>query len=287
MYLNQPLQIGVSVEIGSESAHYLSNVLRLREGSLFRAFNGNDNEFGCEYLLELCRSKNVKRMKNIDQVHANVLSQIRNSESNTQLPVTLYFAPIRSKKVKLLLEKATELGVEKMAVVQTELTQGGNDFLDSESLLRVIVDAVEQSERISLPSLSVEPVSLVELLDHWQRLKDNGDEVRLLVCKERMDQSGGMPLLSALLQTPQLLISEGKHLRERSTPFGLVVGPEGGWTTAESDLFRERSVVQTVSLGDSVLRSETACITALSLFSGAVDHVRWKQSVEVQTEQTK
>jgi 16S rRNA U1498 N3-methylase RsmE len=57
-------------------------------------------------------------------------------------------------------------------------------------------------------------------------------------------------------------------------PFGLLVGPEGGFTPAELDLCATHSVVTFVSLGRDVLRAETAGIAALATLAAAVNHCR-------------
>ena len=59
------------------------------------------------------------------------------------------------------------------------------------------------------------------------------------------------------------------------TPFGLLIGPEGGWTDEELELTKKyKNLVQFVSLNSNILRSETAAIAAISQFSAAVDYIK-------------
>jgi len=288
IYLDNPLVIGETVTITADVAHYLANLMRLKEGNPFRAFNGRSGEGGGEYLLTMERPQQTRRMKNLDVVHASVVSQLREAGDCANLPVCLYIAPIRRAKMKLLLEKATELGVGAMGVVQTALVQRGNaDRWDMEAYNKVITEACEQSERMTLPHVEhTAPMPLSQLLSQWQRRKDNGEFVRLLVCRERMkvDQGQGVPLLSALLDVPKAALlaalgaaappAEENNAQPKLPPFGLMVGPEGGWMSDELELCSKYSVVQMVTLGGSVLRSETAAIAALSVFSSAIDHIK-------------
>jgi 16S rRNA (uracil1498-N3)-methyltransferase len=282
--LDTHFTIGETVTITADLAHYLANVMRLKEGSPFRAFNSRTGEGGGEYLLKMDRPNQTRRMKNLDVVHASVVSQLREAGACAQLPACLYLAPIRRAKMKLVLEKATELGVAAVGVVQTALVQGGNiDKWDTDAYTRVMTEACEQSERLALPHVPhTEPVPLAQLLLQWQERKDDGEFVQLLMCRERVsvEHGQGIPLLTALLNAPKEALL--MHMHEATTlpaqpkppPFGLLIGPEGGWTNDELDLCTRHSVVKMVSLGDSVLRAETAALAALSIFSSAVDHTK-------------
>jgi len=310
--------IGETVTITADVAHYLANVMRLKEGHPFRAFNSRGHRGGGEFLLTMERSQQTRRMKNLDIVHASVVSQIRGAGDCVNLPVCLYVAPVRRAKMKLLLEKATELGVAGFGVVQTALVQGGNiDRWDADAYESVLIEACEQSERLTVPHVyHGEPLPLEQLLMQWQKRKDqtdgdghghghghgNGEFVQLLVCRERMDleQGQGVPLLTALLNAPKSAMlglsdsasasasaneveaevslqhaeTEGQNFPPKLPPFGLLVGPEGGWMSDELELCSKYSVVQMVTLGSSVLRTETCAIAALSVFSSAIDHIK-------------
>lgn len=283
--LDTHFTIGETVMITADVAHYLANVMRLKEGSPFRAFNSRTGDGGGEYLLKMDRPTQTRRLKNIDVVHASVVSQLREAGACAQLPVCLFLAPIRRAKMKLVLEKATELGVAAVGVVQTALVQGGNiDKWDTDAYTRAMTEACEQSERLAVPHVShTVPVPLAQLLLQWQKRKDDGEFAQLLMCRERVsvEQGQGTPLLTALLSAPQdaLLMMHGHKATTLSSPpkpppFGLLIGPEGGWTNDELDLCNKHSVVKMVSLGDSILRAETAALTALSIVSSVVDHTK-------------
>ena len=63
-----------------------------------------------------------------------------------------------------------------------------------------------------------------------------------------------------------------RQLREPIQPTWLLIGPEGGWTSAELSLFAEAGV-QPVQMGSTILRSSTAAV------AGAVELVRWRDGL--------
>jgi 16S rRNA (uracil1498-N3)-methyltransferase len=63
---------------------------------------------------------------------------------------------------------------------------------------------------------------------------------------------------------PEATLSDVLLGRDSLTSLALAVGPEGGWTTDELQLF-ESSQWLAVSLGDTILRAETAAIAAVAI----------------------
>lgn len=87
-----------------------------------------------------------------------------------------------------------------------------------------------------------------DVLDYFDH-----DDHKLLICRER---ERGSPILHIL----------SNQLFKPSTRTAFLIGPEGGWSPKEEALFDERSDIsdniQSVSLGDLVLRAETCAIAA-------------------------
>lgn len=324
VFIDEHMSLGTTIACSKEISHYLANVLRLREDDTFRAFNcstykhdtiagaddnttrnsstnrirssGSESGGSGEFVLKMSRVPQMKqkRMKNYDVVHAEVISKIKDSTSlNTplNLPVCLYFALMKKKdKVKLLLEKTTELGVPMITPMITERTQGagggGGLQWDAQSLVQILIDATEQSERLYIPNVAVTPITLPQILSDWQKradieaAKSGGEKVQLLVCRERLEtqtdekQVEVKPLLSVLLQCSPKQFTNTNITHAFAPSFGILVGPEGGFTTAEWELCAAHSVVSFVSLGKGILRAETASIAAVSVLAAAVEHFR-------------
>ena len=111
---------------------------------------------------------------------------------------------------------------------------------------RIVLEASKQSRRVSVPSVT-DPVSLRSALD------SENSQFRILLSE--VEQSH--PLSAALAA-----YQEGEVC--------LAIGPEGGWTADEMQLFTEHAW-QPVTLGPRILRAETAAIAATAILSAAFD----------------
>ena len=81
------------LQLDSQSSNYLGNVMRLKAGSQFRAFNPSDGEFLCEVGSESKRGSTV----------LDVVKQLRSPASDEESllsSLVLYFAPIRKTRVR-------------------------------------------------------------------------------------------------------------------------------------------------------------------------------------------
>jgi 16S rRNA (uracil1498-N3)-methyltransferase len=170
----------------------------------------------------------------------------------------------------MLLEKCTELGVGLFIPILTEHVDPSSvrDLTrDMVKLQAQTVEASEQCERLTVPPLSTsfsekeakDPWTLSTLLNEWSTL-DIFKEKQLLICRERTAPSS----------VPVLKLLEHLHTNDVLTRVAFVVGPEGGWSTAEEELcdqYTSRCTnIHCVSLGSSILRAETAAIAAASAY---------------------
>lgn len=226
LFTDADLGANTPCALGPGPAHKLRAVLRAQAGDEILLFNGRDGEWRA-------RLEDVRK----SQAHAQCLAQTR---AQTPEPGPwLAFAPIKKDPLDMMVEKAVELGVEKLIPVITRRTE--NRRVKLERLSQQIVDACEQCERLSVPTLEA-PIPLDQLPAFWP------SERTLVVCAERRDAP---PLADALKST--------------TGPTGLLIGPEGGFDDTELDAVLKLPISIPVKLGPRILRAETAAISALAV----------------------
>ena len=142
-------------------------------------------------------------------------------------------ALIKKENMDLVLQKATELGVSDIFPVISERTVVSR--FNSDRAQSLVVEASEQSERLTVPTIH-QPQKIGDVLNQLP------SDVISVCLSER-----------GMTTTP---LSAGKN-------YAFFVGPEGGWTPKEIDLFTQRNV-SFWHMGTTILRAETASIAALS-----------------------
>lgn len=238
-----PLQSMVQLD-DTQQAHYVTTVMRVKPGFQLRVFNGVEGEFLCTLVNAGSKQKSPT---------LEVISQMRQVHEETQLNCVLFFAPLKAKRLKLLLEKCTELGVSEFQPVITQNTNEELRAADIESLSATIAEAAEQSERQTVPQLRP-PISFKEFIAEAVSRSRCSD---VLVCLER---SSTVPILSALDRVMRQRAPESRRI-------GIFCGPEGGFSFEEAEAMKD---LQCVSLGANILRAETAALFAVSCLSATV-----------------
>lgn len=230
LHVAGPIGAGTKVRLEDDRAHYLRNVLRLREGEPVRLFNAEHGEWSAR-LASLAR-------------HAATLEPVERLRAPGLEPgPTLVFAPIRKNRLDWLVEKAVELGVARLVPVITRRTVVKPENADR--LAAIAREAAEQCERLTLP-----PVAPPTAFDAWLAGRETGGEP-VLVALTR--EAAADPLAQAL--------------RGLAQPPTLLIGPEGGFGPDEREQLRAAPGVRAVSLGPRILRTETAALAMLAATS--------------------
>jgi 16S rRNA (uracil1498-N3)-methyltransferase len=234
---------GDRVALTGPQAHQIGRVLRLKPGDRVVFVDGA----GQEYVVRLGEVRSSAVTGEVESVHR--------SRPEPGLILTLYQALVPRDRFELVLQKGTEVGISRFVPTWCErsIVPGGERIDDKrlERWRRIVTEAAEQCERGIVPEVTP-PIRFVDALPQAER------EGPTLVAWEREeDQSIGQGLNWALSWRPL------GRMR-----LGLFVGPEGGFTEAETDLARRPGRVQTVSLGPRILRTETAgpILAALALY---------------------
>lgn len=218
---------GETIALPADRAHYLRDVLRLGAGDELRLFNEERGEWSATL---------VKVLKKSVEVEATSLIR-------PPVPMEdmwLVFAPIKRSNLEWMVEKATELGANRLVPAITDHTQGRH--LNEERLAAIATEAAEQCERLSVPGLAPMQKLIDLLMRGWPQ------DRKLFACIERAD---ALPLASALAQ----------HTPKQGA---VLIGPEGGFSDAEKTMLAKLPFVVPVSLGQTILRAETAALAALA-----------------------
>lgn len=231
-----------SVTIDGPLFSHLSKSLRIREGETIRI--GDEHR--------------VRYRVRIDQMTPNSLQasilETKTGPPMPTAPIVLAQAILKGERMNWVIQKATELGVTAIIPLLTARVvarpPAGRVRKSRERWQRIALDAAQQSEQWAFPDVT-SPMTLPELFQH---VPDAA--LRCALLEHTTEHSlGSLPID-----------------RTFSGTMVLAVGPEGGWRPEEMQkLLDER--FQAVSLGKSILRSETAPLVALSIIQHRLGHV--------------
>lgn len=183
----------------------------------------------------------------IEKINSNSIEikVTKSYKSNRSLPFKLYLAqsPLRSEAQSLIIEKATELGVEGIYPIFSDNCALKKSVIEQkvQKWQKIMLEASKQCERAYIPTCFA-PMDLDSLLK-------NTNFDRILAFTERDAQFN---LKSYLVQKP---INNGETIL-------VIIGPEGGFSPQEFEYFKKNNIT-TLSLGNLILKAETAVITAL------------------------
>src|SRR2546427_3099139 len=218
---------GNRAALTGEHAEHLSRVLRARVGQQF----------------EIATGENVRRghVTRID--HGRVEFELGDEIIATATPnVTLALSIFKFDRMEWAIEKCTELGATRIVPVIASRTEAHLAVAASkrvERWQRIALQASEQSRR-SLPPQIDQPVKLTAAVALPGAMR--------IVLAESEQQTMLKDVLHA--HSPREIV--------------LAFGPEGGWTQSELELFRDAGWIA-ASLGNTILRAETAAIAALAV----------------------
>ena len=227
LFYSKSLSLNLTDKLDKSQSHYVSKVMRLKEKEVFSLFNISGE----------WEAKIVNITKSI--VEFNVTKQLRQKENTKDL--WLAFSPIKSNYFNFMIQKATELGVTKFLPVIFERTIVRK--VNKERLEKVIIEAAEQSNRITVPSIE-DPQKLKSFL--------NND----------------MDLIFTDLNTANTKIDIKKLTLK---PTCVIIGPEGDFSEEEREEILKFNGVQPIKINENILRSETAVISALSIINYAIN----------------
>jgi 16S rRNA (uracil1498-N3)-methyltransferase len=213
---------------GAHAAH-LSRTLRARVGQQF--------DVACGARVYRAAVSSVTE----DRVEFLLEQELESSAA--LIPVTLLLAIFKFDRMEWAIAKCTELNATSIVPViarrtEKHLAQAAEKRV--ERWRRIALEASQQARRLSPPEIAVP----VKFADGWRC----DAELRIVLAENERGAT-----LSDILRA-----------RDQVRSLALAVGPEGGWTDDELQAFSTAGWLP-ASLGDTILRAETAAIAALAL----------------------
>tara|TARA_B100001540_G_scaffold301692_1_gene308442 strand:- start:814 stop:1533 length:720 start_codon:yes stop_codon:yes gene_type:complete len=227
LHFSNKLASGMVLKLSESQSHYLKNVVRLKNGDKISLFNSADGEWNAKIL---------NQRNDFTEIKVEKLYRKQKQENN----LWLAFSPIKKIAQDLILQKATELGIQKFIPLICE-----RSIVREINIIRakkIIIEASEQSNRISVPEFS----KIQDLKSFIHTFPENG---RIIFCDINSSSNNLKNILS------------------KKNPTCILIGPEGDFSEKERQLLVDNKKTLSFSLADNILRSETAAIAAITILS--------------------
>lgn len=212
---------------------HMSKVLRLREGDEIDVSDSQLWEYKCEIVY---MDKNEIEVKILDK---------QKFAKEPETKVTLFQGIPKQNKMDLIVQKTVELGIIKIVPVfmdRTIINDKGKFGKKVERLNTIAAEAAKQSQRGLLPEVT----EAIEFKD----IKKQLSEFDMVLFPYENEEN----------RTIKDALQEGNKPKN----IAIIIGPEGGFSDKEASSLREAGT-ECVSLGKTILRTETAGIAALAM----------------------
>ena len=192
--------------------------------------------------------KQIQYETTIENISKNQIVTVidKSYPSKRFLDFDLFLAqsPLRSDAQNLLIEKATELGVCGVYPIKTDNCALNNEMIDkkTEKWNKIMYESSKQCERAIIPTC-FDRTSLEELLN-----KNHFDKI-IAFCER--------------IATNTIHKSFEQKPVKKSDKVLVIIGPEGGFSEKEFKFFENNPEIEMLTLGDMILRAETAAIVGL------------------------
>ena len=226
LYFSDKIQSEIISYLTREQSHYVKDVMRLKTGDSFSVFN-DQGEWNA--IIE-----NYEK----DGAQIKILKKVRNKKSEKN--VWLAFSPIKQNPLNFMIQKTTELGIQKFIPIICERSVVNDINIDR--IKKIIIESSEQSNRLSEPEITKK-----ESLKNFLKLfPKNGC---IIFCDINCNKSNFKNIL----------------LKKIKGPVCILIGPEGDFSENERQLIIELNQTSPLSLASNILRAETAAIAATTI----------------------
>jgi 16S rRNA (uracil1498-N3)-methyltransferase len=227
LFYPDKIKTGNISRLSEKQSHYTKNVMRLKAGDKISLFNSQDGEWD---------AKITNQGKIFTEFKVEKLSRPLSKENN----IWLAFSPIKKVPQDLMIQKTTELGIQKFIPLLCERSVVRE--INIKRAEKIITEACEQSNRITLPKI----LNLQKLNDFVKNFPDNG---KIIFCD---------------------INSNSKDLKNKLTkinPICILIGPEGDFSEEERQFIINKKNVISITLAKNILRAETAAIASTTILN--------------------
>ena len=226
VYYNFNIKQGSTYELEKKYYIHLVKVIRLRIGDEISLFNNISGEWKCE-IIDI--KNNFLKVKAISQI----------STPRVETLIDLMFSPIKYQNSESIIRQSTEMGVR--CLFPTSFNRTINTKINLDKFNAYALGAAQQSGRLSIPNID----KLNDLKNRSNILSDK----TVLMFDENLE---GIHLSQAKIKLNSEIL--------------VIIGPEGGFEEEERTFISNASKnFFNVSLGQNILKADTAVIAALSL----------------------
>ena len=228
LYFPDKIQSDLSSHLTNEQTHYVKDVMRLKIGDKLSIFNtlGEWNAAIESY------EKNGAKIK--------IMEKVRDKDNEKN--IWLAFSPIKQNSLNFVIQKGTELGVRKFIPILSDRTIVRE--VNIERIKKIIVEASEQSNRISVPEIN-KPDSLKNFLSIFPK---NGC---LIFCDINSNQNNLKNIFEKKVDGPMCIL----------------IGPEGDFSENERKMIIDHNQTYSISLAKNILKAETAALSAITIIN--------------------
>ena len=227
---------GSTAFLSGSEAHHIAAVLRLPVGTRITLFDGSGSFY--EALITNISPKRI-------ETTIEAITPYMNTDEEQQSRVHLGQALIKGGKMDLIIQKATELGIDVISVFKSTYSAVKRSPANRlERWTRIALEACKQCNRPKPPDLH----AAANLNEFLKSTGEKSYDLKLIFWEEELQTS-----LQDIFQQPDSIRS-----------VLLLIGPEGGFSPAEAEQAMAHGF-QPVTLGSRILRAETAAMVAIAV----------------------
>ena len=236
LYFSNKIQSDLVTHLNKNQSHYIKNVMRLKPGENISIFNsyGEWNSKIENY------EKGNAQIKVLDKVRGQERHRKELLYKENEKKIWLAFSPIKQNSLNFMIQKTTELGVQKFIPLLCERSVVRN--INIARVKKIIIESSEQSNRLSIPE-----IKKIESLKNFIKIfPKNG---YIIFCDINTHEKNLKKILTKKIKGPICIL----------------VGPEGDFSETERQQIISLNQVHSLSLASNILKAETAAIAAISI----------------------